>query len=286
MLSIASDIVKRADSIAKKGSVKDVLNVLRALTLSDFGNLMWVLPVEEFQNISKMLPKMADVEVQNSWTGTNGFQLLVQTCDFIKSLAFNYQKITGTGLNGGAVLDYGCGYGRMLRLMYYFTDPDKLWGIDPWDESIRICRSDRLAGNFAVSDYLPTSLPVGECMFDAIYAFSVFTHTSERATKTALKTLRRYISPAGLCAITIRPKEYWALDPRYQDSLALREEVHEAIGFSFSPHPRAPIDGDLTYGDTSMTFQWLDENVLEWKIAGHDRSLNDPGQIVIFLRPR
>ena len=286
MLAYTRNIVNDAEAVAESGSIAEVLTVLRKLTLSDFGELMWALPHNDYPNLSITLPKMADVGVQNSWTGSNGYPLLVQTIDFVRALDCAYLKLTRLNLCGATVLDYGCGYGRIIRLMYYFTDPDSLWGLDPWDEAIRICQSDRLIGNLRVTDYLPLSLPVQDCKFDLIYAFSVFTHTSERATQSALRSLRKYIAPSGLMAITIRPGEYWASNPLFQKETAKLERLHDTVGFSFSPHIRLPVEGDVTYGDTSMTLEWLQANAPEWKIVDFDRKLTDPYQRLVLLRPQ
>lgn len=285
MLEYSVEVLERAEARAAGDTVNATLGVLRELTLGEFGELLWGLPNPDYPNLSAILPKMADAHVQLNWTGVQGLALLVQTCDFVSKLDYYYLKLKGACLANAKILDYGCGYGRILRLMYYFSDPDKLWAVDPWDEAIRICQNDRLLGNLAVSKYLPKSLPVDTQLFDVIYAFSVFTHTSERATIVALATLRKYIAPDGLCAITIRPREYWSNDPGYRPAAATLERTHNMTGFAFAPHQRAPVDGDITYGDTSMTLGWLEKNVPGWKIASHDRSLNDPYQLVVFLRP-
>jgi hypothetical protein len=171
--------------------------------------------------------------------------------------------------------------------MYKFTDEQKLFGVDPWDRSIAICHASGLDANYFVSEYLPTSLPVGSVTFDLIYAFSVFTHLSERATVASLRVLRRYISDQGVLVITIRPVEYWKHDPQSSDVEKLMMlERHRAIGFAFQPHNREPIDGDITYGDTSMNLAWLAETRPDWSVACTDQSLEDPLQRYVFLMPR
>ena len=42
---------------------------------------------------------------------------------------------------------------------------------------------------------------------------------------------------------------------------------------------RPAVDGDVTYGDTSMTTEWIDANFPRWRISGIDRSLDDPYQL-------
>jgi hypothetical protein len=161
------------------------------------------------------------------------------------------------------------------------------FGVDPWDRAIEICRESGLRTNFLVSDYLPAALPVGDTQFDLIYAFSVFTHTSQRATTTALNTLRKYLADDGMLCITIRPIEYWQHDPhtssKQQKALAA---THRERGFAFNPHNRAPIEGDVTYGDTTMTLDWIARTTPCWSVRATDRSLEDPFQRYVFMVPR
>ena len=172
-----------------------------------------------------------------------------------------------------------------LRLMYYFTDPNRFVGVDPWDRSIELCHLAGLGDNFRQSDYLPTSLPVGEQTFDFIYAFSVFTHLSERATRQALNTLHQYMSRDGVLIITIRPIEYWNAGHSNDANLPVLLDQHRNRGFAFLPHNRDTVDGDITYGDTSIAPQWLAAEFPNWQIVGLDRSLDDPYQIYAILRP-
>jgi hypothetical protein len=140
-------------------------------------------------------------------------------------------------------------------------------------------------------DYLPTAIPVSNTIFDLIYSFSVFTHLSEGTATLALTTLRRYVARGGLFMITIRPKEYWdqvdpALDagkPIDRDKLVAR---HERSGFAFVPHDREAIDGEVTYGDTSLSFEWIEQHAEGWNMVGHDRSLIDPLQLLVYLVPK
>jgi SAM-dependent methyltransferase len=181
------------------------------------------------------------------------------------------------------MLDYGCGWGRQLRLMYKYIPFDRIYGVDPWDKSIEICHSCRLKGNLAISEYVPTSLPF-ERTFDLIYAFSVFTHLSERTALRVLSTLRRYIADGGLLFITIRPREYWNV---HGDGSLSPEKLaeHDSRGFAFFPHGREPIDGDITYGDTSLTLDWLRQAQSDWLIDSTEYSMGDSLQVIVTLKP-
>jgi 2-polyprenyl-3-methyl-5-hydroxy-6-metoxy-1,4-benzoquinol methylase len=243
------------------------------------------MPNAEFPNLSKLLPGMASVEDQNLWTGTNGFPLLKQSVSFIHVVGCEYHRLTGRGLNDQRMLDYGSGWGRFLRLMARYTAPDNIWGVDPWDRSIDVCTENRVWGHYNQSQYLPETLPV-EGTFDLAYAYSVFTHTSEPATRTALAAIRKAMRPDGVLAMTIRPIEYWDLATQFIETLPIErlKASHRDTGLAFEPHMAEP-GVEQHYGDTSMTLDWLAEAAQGWKIVSHEVSIEDPYQLVVFLRP-
>lgn len=253
----------------------------------DFGAVLLAMPDPRYPKLSRLLPAMASDEVQRNWTGNCGIELLKQTVRFVESLDDQFTKLTGRSLDGARVLDFGCGYGRISRLLYKFTDEMNVACVDPWDKAIAICHEAGLVDNYLVSDYLPTSLPVASGDFDLIYAFSVFTHLSERATFAALRVLRKYIASRGVLVITVRPPEYWEHDlaTSAAEKIQMRKR-HEAEGFAFHPHLRAAVEGDITYGDTSLTAEWLGRQFPEWLVTAAERFSLDPWQIYVFLTPR
>lgn len=263
----------------------EALEILRELPLGHFGWLLWTMPDPEFPNLSRLLPRMANVDDQNLWTGTHGYPLLTISVSFIHVVAHEFHRLTGRSLEHQRILDYGSGWGRFMRLMARYSSPENLWGVDPWDRSIEVCAKDSVWGHFNQSAYLPDTLPV-EGEFDLAFAFSVFTHTSEAATRAALSSLRKAISPDGVLAITIRPIEYWDLATRFIDTLPVEDlkSSHRKTGFAFEPHPSEPAI-EQHYGDTSMSMEWLAEAAVGWRIASHEFTIDDPYQLIIFLRP-
>jgi SAM-dependent methyltransferase len=288
LLSYDEPILQSAEAIAgRTGDVPLVLARLRELPFDDFGALLLSLPNRQYPHISDLLPRMADAEVQRSWTGADGSVLLRQTLSFVRLLVYNFQLITGRPLERRTVLDYGCGWGRIIRLMYYFVDPAIIYGCDPWDKSIATCEADGVLANLAASDYLPHSLPFAAKRFDLIYAFSVFTHLSERAMQMGMRALHQVLSDDGVLAITVRPKEYWVYDRGVpaEDAAAL-EQAHASHGYAFRPHNREPIDGEVTYGDASISVEYISEMVPDFKLNKIERSLEDPYQLILFLSKR
>jgi SAM-dependent methyltransferase len=274
-------------SISFVDNRSDVIKKLRRLSFTDFVIFLSNLPNSKYPLLSSKLPKMADKQVQRDWTGNAGFELLKQSIDFVRTAAFGYSEINKCGLDGAKVLDFGCGYGRLARLFYYFIEENNFYGVDPWSKSIEICNEDGLSKNFYLSDDLPSTLPVGSEKFDLIYAFSVFTHLSNLATTTCLNTLSNYLTDDGILLITIRPVEYW--ENRISD-LGVKalemQRLHDSAGFAFVPHNIDPIQGDITYGDTSITLEWLESHFPSFVVLKTDYSLHDALQTYVFLKLR
>lgn len=258
---------------------------LRDLGSSYLTEALWFLPQRELPVLSALLPAMASPDIQRRYTGNCGRTLLEQTLPFVELLRSRYRAIRGTELAGRRILDFGCGYGRFARALYCVTDEDRLVGCDPSEEAIGLCHAAGLSrSQFRVSDHLPESLPA-DCDFELIVAYSVFTHLSARAARTCLRALRKHVSPAGLLALTIRPVEYWSAAPRFapESTLRLREE-HARNGFAFVAHQRAPVDGDVTYGDCSMSVEWLANAAPGWQVVATSPATGDPLQHCVVLQ--
>jgi SAM-dependent methyltransferase len=231
---------------------------------------------------------MAPAQVQRDWTGNDGPALMSQSCAFVNSVVRRFQQEVRRPLDGSTVLDYGCGWGRLLRLMLRYTAADRIWGLDPWDRSIALCREHHLPVNLAVSDYVPTGLPVDETRFDLIFAFSVFTHLSPRCAGQVMRTLRNYVKEDGLLAVTVRPPEYWQLHVSFPPGATAEAMLaaHRQAGYAFIPHDRPPIDGDVTYGDASYSLEYVRRTWTDWTLLGTESNAGgDPHQTLVFLRP-
>jgi trans-aconitate methyltransferase len=194
-----------------------------------------------------------------------------------------FGALTGKKIEDARVLDFGCGWGRLIRLCYKYVPFENIYGVDPWDESIKECKDHGVKANLEISDWVPYSLPF-EQKFDLIFAFSVFTHLSEKTTQTVLETLRKYIKKDGLLVVTIRSKEYWHVyNQGALESMLMK--VHDEKGYAFMPHQRPPVDGDITYGDTSISIEYFENHFPSWEIESVEFNEVDQFQVVLFLKP-
>lgn len=271
-------LLEEAEAAAVSGALDAVLRKLRVLSPDEFALLLANVP-GRYPGLRSILPSFPDAETQKGWTGDHGLNLLQKTALFWRVVDHH------VGAGGKSILDYGCGWGRLTRQAYYYSDPENVYGVDPWDRSIEVCRSHRLT-NIHHIDYEPTSLPGPDGGFDLATAFSVFTHIGEATARTILTTVARATKAGGTFVITIRPVEYWA-----NRSAALGEDLaaryaaeHRAGGYVFHPAQKLSAQ-EVLYGETSADPSVYERIAVEhgWALTCIEQLLIDPQQIILFL---
>jgi hypothetical protein len=286
MLATYRRALQRAEARLAGGPVP-LHEALESIPL-DVIALLYLSPSVEFPLLSAALPRLPSNDVQRTWVGSEGQALMAQSCVFVKCIVNQYERFTRTSIRHAKVLDYGCGWGRLSRLMLCYVRGENIWALDPWDSSLQHCREAALPVHLGQCDEMPEFLPVGAVTFDFAFAFSVFTHLSEKCAAAVLATLHRYVRPEGLLAVTIRPPEYWGNHSHYPagvDKDILTRE-HETRGFAFLPIPRPPVDGEMTYGDTSISLEYIAAHWTDWTVVGTDLNLIDRYQVIVYLTPR
>jgi SAM-dependent methyltransferase len=95
----------------------------------------------------------------------------------------------------GALLDWGCGCGRILR---HWTGLDgvNVYGCDIDSRMVAWCSENLPFADVTVNALTPP-LPYGDSSFDLVYAFSVMTHLSEGLQNEWLLELHRVLRPGG-----------------------------------------------------------------------------------------
>jgi len=106
----------------------------------------------------------------------------------------------------GAVLDFGCGVGRVIRHWEGVNGP-KLYGSDYNPELIAWCQANLRFASFKVNALVGT-LPYPDATFDLIYALSVFTHLTETQQDFWITELSRLLKPGGYLLISTHGDYY------------------------------------------------------------------------------
>jgi SAM-dependent methyltransferase len=100
-----------------------------------------------------------------------------------------------------AILDFGCGWGRVLRFFLKDIPGDVLWGVDMWDEQVAWARKTNPWPTFLCIDRMPPSeLP--SHYFDVVFAYSVFSHLAEDVHLAWLDEFARILVPGGIVILT------------------------------------------------------------------------------------
>lgn len=165
----------------------------------------------------------ARLRVQVSWPADAGFFLRTgrEHNAFIRELV---ARGGGSVEEIRAVLDFGCGCGRLAR---WWSDLDGLevHGSDYNPELVEWCARN-LPFMTAQVNGLEPPLPYPEERFDLVYALSVFTHLSEPLQDRWLAELRRVLRPGGYLFFTVSGDAF--LDKLVGEDRA-RYEAHQLV---------------------------------------------------------
>jgi trans-aconitate methyltransferase len=189
------------------------------------------------------------------------------------------------------LLDFGCGWGRIIRYFAKDIPTHLLYGCDPDSNILKICTDLKVPGKFKTSDYRPQRLPFDE-KFDLIYAYSVFTHLSENVHRECLETIHNALSPAGIAIITVRPRSYirlkaGALAFVSDKSIDEFESQFDRGKYVFSPHDIAPVGGEITYGEAVVPDSYIEDNWTRlFELVHPVNIIEDPYQTAVVLRKK
>jgi 2-polyprenyl-3-methyl-5-hydroxy-6-metoxy-1,4-benzoquinol methylase len=257
-------------------------------------NLWHVLISREYDNyqlIKQKLPGFPPPELQAAWCGKSGRNLCQQSFAFYKRAKDIFSTLGKVKLPSAVLLDFGCGWGRLLR--YFAKDmPDKaLFGCDPDENMINLCAELKVPGTIRLSDYRPKSLPFTE-KFNFVYAYSVFTHLSEKSHFECLQCIHDGVVDNGILIVTVRPPKF--IKARGGELSKLSDgSINDMITkyndgkFIFHPHNRAPVDGDITFGEAIIPTSYIEKNWSKmFTLVKTLVFIADPNQVLVILRKR
>jgi SAM-dependent methyltransferase len=157
-------------------------------------------------------------------------------------------------------LDFGCGYGRVLRFLVQRVPPERVFVTDVIGEGVEFCRSE-----FGVTP-LRSQPELGSVRlgsFDFIYAISVITHLNERNSRAFLQLLGDSLAEGGIAMFTTHGE--WSLEHvgLYGSELEPHaREIQASVrgrGIAYLRYPFAPDD----YGITWHSQQFVEATMAE-----------------------
>ncbi|MCG6986433.1 MAG: class I SAM-dependent methyltransferase [Thiocapsa sp.] len=185
--------------------MKDGFDLLSAIDDSQWLELILHNPNQPIPE-GAFIPKLPPDSVQLAFNGSAGVSNL-------RSGFAIYQQIKAAINAWGSrftpeshVLDFGCGWGRVIRFFAKDVRAENLFGVDIAPMGIETCNST-LRGNFRlISRSPPLDFPDGS--LDVIYAWSVFSHLPEALHIDWLNEFSRLVRPGGLLIVSTLPRSF------------------------------------------------------------------------------
>ncbi|UXI70103.1 class I SAM-dependent methyltransferase [Tahibacter amnicola] len=106
-----------------------------------------------------------------------------------------------------AILDFGCGCGRVMRHWQSLPGRVELHGTDYNAALIEWSRKNLPFGRFHINSLAPP-LSHADGSFDLVYAFSVFTHLTAALQVAWIAELTRVLAPGGYLFITVHGESF------------------------------------------------------------------------------
>jgi SAM-dependent methyltransferase len=261
----------------------------------DLWALLLTREYDVYPNIRALLPSVPDPSLQELWNGTSGVALASQSAAFYGKLCERFHRHGDRPLAEARVLDFGCGWGRLTRFLARDVEPGRLYGCDPVEQILDVCRDSRVPATLARSEFLPERLPFEE-PFDLAFAFSVFTHLSEVSHQRSLGALHGSLRTGGILVVTVRPPDYLRLSPLMRPALdSLGRDPSASVDeprYLFVPHAAQDSHpqyggGEMTYGETVITLPYIRERWSPlFELVDVDLLIGDLHQVIVTLRRR
>ena len=119
------------------------------------------------------------------------------------------------------VLDFACGYGRLVRFLSLSIDPRRIWASDLQQDAVDFV--GRAFGVQAARSHAdPAAFEPGR-RFDFIWVASLFSHLPERLFRAWLARLIALLTPRGVLCFSVR------------DAALLPGDVLPACGLAYAP---------------------------------------------------
>lgn len=143
------------------------------------------------------------------------------------------------------ILDYGCGWGRITRLMATLSDDANVHGVDV--DSRLIASANECASTIQFSEIESMgTLPFDADYLDLAFANSVFSHLSEVSAIATLGELTRVLSPDGLLIVSVL--EHVEMEKFYSNPKQ-KEWIEKVLGGQGEAE-QSLLQNNFVWGDT------------------------------------
>lgn len=224
---------------------------------------LWVMILSKrfrsYPDLKKRLPGFPDADIQKKYNGGAGFEILKRGRVSYEKITKIYNKYRGDIKNDTNILDFGVGWGRIIRYFLKDLPNTNLFGCDVSEFILNESKRIGLNIQLQKSDPIPLELPFQE-KFDLVYSNSVFSHLSEEALNACFAAINKSMKKGGLFIFTTWGPNY-AMNSKKMTQLGLKQHWNDKSEmFEFIPQKEG-----LSFGATFISYpymkkQWTNNN--------------------------
>jgi ubiquinone/menaquinone biosynthesis C-methylase UbiE len=182
------------------------------------------------------MPGFPDLSFQMKSVGMRGADDLRHAPFKFASSVKKYAEEFNTPINKNTkLLDFGIGWGRMIRFFFKDILSENLYGIDAWQIMVDKCNELLPAGNYSVNNPHPP-IEFADNTFDVIISYSVFSHLRADAAEMWIKEFKRILKPNGIVVATTEGLRFLNLIERIQNNpeMAAEHSWYEVLQKGFN----------------------------------------------------
>lgn len=236
----------------------DIFKVYSSFSDEEYFKLL----IESISIPSHILPGFPPPNLQEIFVGKSNEDALNEAYTFYRFIKTQLGNIS----TDSTILDFGVGWGRIIRFFAKDVEENNLFGVDVDPEILKMALSLRVPGNLLCIEPLG-KLPVQDKFFDIIYAFSVFSHLSENSAIHWLHEIIRVLKPGGTFIFTTTTDWFLNLYLSCKNKKGEKnsyEEIYSAMFQDPKSAIRAYKRGEHVYAPTGGNSKVLSKENYGW----------------------
>jgi SAM-dependent methyltransferase len=216
-------------------------------------------------------------EMQEAFVGQSFEATYLEAMEFLNGML----RVVAAERTPERILDFGCGWGRMLRLLR--REPSlketELHGSDIDDTALDVDRRT-IPGVWLTKIKKEPGTIYRDGSFDVVYAYSVLSHLSERRHVAWASEFHRILKPGGYVCVTTQGPSFFETCRQLREGVLPRtNEWHNFLARSFADpntleryragefmyYGRDQKGADVDYGNAAVPRQYFEQ---EWAELG------------------